>query len=320
LRGNQQPSDIEDRLLSYLRSELDNPRLTFASPPIPLTGGFDTSLYKFRLRGAREDLSLPLVLRVFTRDPNPNRAKFESIVQNALVGVGYPAPKVLFTHDEGALLGGSFMVMEFLYGHPMTEEPGEVIPRLLAEAHIGLHRIDVGPVKEAIKAAGIEEKYVSFKWRTTWLRNMIETSGHEWLSNGLVWIVENLPPEPERLAVIHGDFHPLNILVDDGEVSGVLDWSGFLLADPAYDVAITMVLGTIAAPSEWLEMVSRYYEFYQQESPIDAERVGYYQAFRCLWALYEGAEGHSGWGRPEVMRRLSGYFEKKTGVLIPLPD
>jgi aminoglycoside phosphotransferase (APT) family kinase protein len=129
-----------------------------------------------------------------------------------------------------------------------------------------------------------------------------------------------MPVEPERLAVIHGDFHPLNILVVEGKVSCVLDWSGFLLADPAYDVAITLVLGTVAAPSEWLGLIKRYYECYQEESPVDPERVGYYRAFRCLWALYEGVEGHSGWSRPEVMRRLSEHFKKITGVVIQLPD
>ena len=59
------------------------------------------------------------------------------------------------------------------------------------------------------------------------------------------WLLENRPPEPERLAVCHGDFHPLNILVQDGIVTGVLDWPGFIIADPALDIANTIVLSTI---------------------------------------------------------------------------
>ena len=36
-----------------------------------------------------------------------------------------------------------------------------------------------------------------------------------------------------------------------GEVSAVLDWLVFLIADPAYDVAITRLIGFTAFPPEW---------------------------------------------------------------------
>lgn len=320
MRSNHNSTDIEDKLLSYLRSELDNPQITFMLPPTPVAGGYDTTIYRFQVKGVSEELSRPLVLRIFTRDPNLDRAMFESVVQNALASSGYPAPQVFFTCNDADIFGASFMIMELMPGHPMFKEPENAIPKMLAKAHLHLHRIDTNPIRDAIESAGIERKYISFEWRFRWLKERIETGCHEWLFHGLRWVDENLPDEPERLAVIHGDFHPLNILVDDGEVSGVLDWSGFLLADPAYDIAITRVLGTVAAPSEWLQMVRLYYDYYQKERSVNDERVGYYEAFRCLWALLEGAEGHSGWSQPEVMRRLVEHFEKITGVMIQLPN
>jgi aminoglycoside phosphotransferase (APT) family kinase protein len=114
---------------------------------------------------------------------------------------------------------------------------------------------------------------------------------------------------------------PFNILVNDGEVSGVLDWSGFLLADPSYDVAITRVLGKVAAPSilpriEWSRLIDRYFEHYRTEILVEPIRVGYYEAFRCLWALYEGVMGHSAWSRPEIKIRLKKYFKKKTEIIL----
>lgn len=320
MRSYYNSTDIEDKLLSYLRSELDNPHIAFISAPTPVTGGFDTIIYRFQIKGAPEELSRPLVLRVFARDPNPYRALFESVVQNALASSGYPAPRAFFTCNDVDTFGASFMIMELMPGHPMFEEPENAIPKMLAKSHLHLHSIDTGPVRDAVMSAGIERKYVSFEWRLRWLKERIETEGHEWLFRGLRWVDENRQGQPERLAVIHGDFHPLNILVDDGRVSGVLDWSGFLLADPAYDIAVTRVLGTVAAPSDWLQMVRLYYDHYQDERPVDAEKVEYYEAFRCLWALLEAAEGHSGWSQPEVMRRLSDRFEKITGVMIHLPN
>jgi aminoglycoside phosphotransferase (APT) family kinase protein len=47
----------------------------------------------------------------------------------------------------------------------------------------------------------------------------------------------------ERAPVIcHGDLHPFNLLVDPAGCVTVVDWTGTLLADPAYDVAFTCLL------------------------------------------------------------------------------
>lgn len=42
---------------------------------------------------------------------------------------------------------------------------------------------------------------------------------------------------PFAKAIIHGDFGTGNILVDDGQVSGVIDFAGCAIGDPAYDFA-----------------------------------------------------------------------------------
>ncbi len=51
----------------------------------------------------------------------------------------------------------------------------------------------------------------------------------------------------QNASICHGDFHPLNILVKEGQVTAVLDWPGFSIADPVLDVAYTVVLLTIPA-------------------------------------------------------------------------
>jgi len=43
--------------------------------------------------------------------------------------------------------------------------------------------------------------------------------------------------EPHPRVVIHGDFGTGNILVDNGTVSGIIDFSGYAIGDPAYDFA-----------------------------------------------------------------------------------
>jgi len=36
--------------------------------------------------------------------------------------------------------------------------------------------------------------------------------------------------------ICHGDFHPLNILADKNQTTGVIDWSNAVIAEPAMDV------------------------------------------------------------------------------------
>jgi len=323
MKDNLSLPDINDNLLLYLRSELDSQQLTYVSLPTPVTGGFDTRIFRFQLKGAPSKLSRPLILRLF-RKSSQNRAIFESAVQNAVADSGYPAPRVFFTCTDESVLGGSFMIMELMPGQPMANIPVNTIPEMLAKAHLHLHSIDADSVRNALDVAGIHQDRYSIDGRFGWIIERIEAGGFDWLSQGLQWIIENRPVGPSRLVVCHGDFHPINILTQEGKVIGVVDWSGFLISDPAYDIGITQVLGTVAAPSlfpevNWVHLFNRYHDYYQRECPVDPARIEYYEAFRCLWALLEGAEGHAAWGHPETMRRLSDHFETITRVRLTPP-
>jgi aminoglycoside phosphotransferase (APT) family kinase protein len=325
MKENQSLADINENLLSYLRSELDNQQLTYVSLPTPVKGGFDTRIFSFQLKEAPNKLSRPLILRLF-RKSSQNRATLESAVQNAVVDSGYPAPKVFFTCTDESVLGGSFMIMELMPGQimmimePVKQNiPLQRLPGMLAKAHLDLHSIDAESVRNSLDSAGIDQDKYSFDGRFDWLVKQIEATRFEWLQSGLQWIFKNRPEDPDRLVVCHGDFHPINILIKDGEVSGVLDWSGFLVSDPAYDIGITKFLGIIVFNSFFDEFTNLYYDYYQSVSPVDSDRVDYYVAFRCLWALIEGVEGHSGWSQPEVMVGLSELFQKITCVRLSLP-
>jgi aminoglycoside phosphotransferase (APT) family kinase protein len=316
-------SDTIENLLSYLRSELEDQQLTYRSLPTPVTGGFDTRIFSFQLKGTTSELSRPLILRLFKKS-SQNRAIFESAVQNAVADSGYPAPRVFFTCTDESVLLGSFMIMEFMPGQPMTNLPVNIIPEMLAKAHLHLHNIDVDSVRNALEVAGIHQYRYSIENRLDWLVEGIESPGFEWLQPGLKWIIENRPEDTDRLVVCHGDFHPINILTKDGEVSGVVDWSCFLVCDPAYDIGIAKVLVTVAGSFlfpevDWIPFINRYYDHYQRECPVDPVSVEYFEAFRCLVALFEGAEGHSAFCRPVTMRLLSEYFEKISSVRLTIP-
>jgi aminoglycoside phosphotransferase (APT) family kinase protein len=47
--------------------------------------------------------------------------------------------------------------------------------------------------------------------------------------------------EPTRACLIHLDFHPLNVIIEGGRLSGVIDWGGAAAGDPRADLARTAV-------------------------------------------------------------------------------
>lgn len=49
---------------------------------------------------------------------------------------------------------------------------------------------------------------------------------------------KRLPPSEHPFAVTHGDLHFRHLLVDDGHVSGVIDWVDLCRADPAIDLQL----------------------------------------------------------------------------------
>ena len=130
-----------------------------------------------------------------------------------------------------------------------------------------------------------------------------------------------------------GDFHPLNILVRDGRVTGVLDWPGFLIADPAIDVANTVLLTTVPfkhlgsallgpnfASVDW-ELGSRQYlDAYRAQIPLDSTNLDYYRVMRSIFALTEGIRGHQVWHHPAIVNDLIASIHQVTGIRITMPD
>lgn len=88
--------------------------------------------------------------------------------------------------------------------------------------------------------------------------------------------------EPHPRVVIHGDFGTGNILVDNGKVSGIIDFAGCTIGDPAYDLAsLSAGLG-----DDFLALMRRSYP------GIDAmrERISFYRSTFPLLDVLFGLE------------------------------
>lgn len=91
---------------------------------------------------------------------------------------------------------------------------------------------------------------------------------------------------PHAMAIIHGDFGTGNILVDDGRVSGVIDFGGCAIGDPAYDLAsLSAGLG-----DDFLALLRPHYPGIEAIS----ERIGFYRSTFPLLDVLFGLEHGDG--------------------------
>lgn len=82
--------------------------------------------------------------------------------------------------------------------------------------------------------------------------------------------------------LIHGDFQPAHVLVDEGQIRGVIDWADAGTGDPHYDLAVLTVGHT-----EHLDAVVHGYG-----GSVDRDRISGYWSWRRLgsirWMLEHG--------------------------------
>lgn len=337
---------LDERLLAHLRSQLASETLDYAERPARITGGFDTQVYSLRLSGATEGWSRPLILRLFRAGSDPQRARFEATVQNATAAMGYPAPRVFHVCLEADPLGAPFIIMERLPGRIMLDaffRPAPLffrLPRILAETQAKLHELDhAAPGLSPLKSPGRP----NVEGEIDQMRREIDAAALDGLRPGVQWLESNRPAAAERPVICHGDFHPLNILLDGGKVSGVIDWSSVRVADAAYDVGATIALftqgpvdlpGILQGPIDifrrWI--VARYRAAYLRLRPIDEQAIDYYEALRCLGFLVEAGEHRqadlgaierpqkpSAFTAPRERNSIINRFDVLTGVRLSIP-
>ncbi len=336
-------ASIGNRLITYLRTRLDRPALDFLEPVQALTGGFDATIYRFQLKGAPPDYSPRLIVRIFPTHA-AERARREGAFQGAVAAAGYAAPRIIHVCLDEDVLGGAFVIMPLVPGKRLIDavlRPSLFAlraPALLAEAQARLHNLDPLPIHRALETANIDPGPQGTGAMLRVLREAFDHAPDEGLRPGLDWLEGHLPPDTGRHVICHLDFHPLNVLVDDGHVTGVVDWANVHFGEPAADVGTTMMvltLGPLDVPAPLRAVSSagrrwaagRYLREYRRLRPVPMERVEYHEALRCYMALQHASERLAGtaatlpgttyaWGGPEEVAALVRRFQALTGVVL----
>lgn len=323
-----EPNQLNFVLLNYLRQKFANPTLIYVRPPQPLSGGFETKIFSFQLQGDDFPLTDPMALRLYSENHFSGIAAWESGIQKAVNKAGYPAAEVYLSCQDKSILGGEFYIYKMIPGTPLMFSAPEEVTQKMGESHADLHGIDPTPLIESMHASGYTNFGVNFDYS---LGEMMEFAhSHDWAMEGVQWLIENKPESSDSPVVCHGDFHALNILVDQGKVSGVVDWGGLRIADAEFDVANTLVLVSIPikyvsaswegfAGIDWNVAAEIYLKAYLEKRELVKENLDYFKARRCLFAIIQGAKGQEIWQHPMIVKDLIACFKDVSGIQIVMP-
>lgn len=311
--------NLETRLLAYLRDRFEDDRIDFASPPAEMRGVSEILTFRFRISPAPPPLEPSLVMRLHLWRKSVLPAIEEGAVQNALARLGYPVPPVYTVCTDTSVLGGAFLVMRFLPGRLMLSSALETMPEMLGRAQAELHEFDPTPVVEALRAQGLDPARRRLASELEGLRALSRSDGR--LAPVADWLAANRPPEPGRLSICHGDFHPMNILVSGGETTGVLDWSDFMVADPALDVASTLLLirhvsRHLLSMTDLDRRIERYLAAYRAVRPLDPDYLDYYRIRRGALVLSNARARPAIWSHPRIVEDLIADIRRTTGIAI----
>jgi aminoglycoside phosphotransferase (APT) family kinase protein len=207
--------------------------------------GFDSDIHFAHLVG--DDLPAEwageLVLRVKSEARFVEDAEREAAVHGWLLERGFPVPRILVVVEPGIGAVGPIQVMQRAPGVSMldaaTRRPWRVTDLLdrLAALQQRLHLL---PLESCPTDLDVVERRLRLP------RRVADAQGHAGLRDGIARmeaLSDRFREAP--LSLCHGDFHPLNALVDGTSVT-IIDWTDAGLGDRHCDIARTVALFDLA--------------------------------------------------------------------------
>lgn len=187
--------------------------ITDAAHVQPVTGGADTAIWRVSWR---DEL---YALRVFRPEQAEMCAREVAMMQAAVEG-GIPVPQVF---QQGMWEDRPALLLSWIEGKPLAHQ-------LRSKPHLiwALGRT-FGRMQAAIHTVAP-------------LPDMETTSWIEWAGDEpeLKARLYNLPSR--KAALLHLDYHPLNVMAHGSRSSGVLDWANARAGDPRADFARTYTI------------------------------------------------------------------------------
>lgn len=302
---------LSSEQLARLRDALD-PEATEVTAR-PLLGGVDTATYALRL--AREGSEREVVVRIYQdweTDPVV-AARSEYATLTAVASAIESAPRPILADPTGDLIGSSLIVMSLLPGAPLPPTGDDTWTTRLAAALAAVHATPIDRLPHDFPHEGTAvERLKRFLDRGANVRDPLWDT----VASTLTPIAAHVRTNPPTL--MHGDFWFGNTLWEHGRLTGIVDWDGARIGDPAHDVAIARNDLALLSGARGADVFRDEYE--RIRGPL--EELAFWDLFSSLppirW-LPHWVEGYTELGLSlplaEARARLEAWVENALGRL-----
>ena len=263
----------------------------------PLSGGISAEMTAFTLEhpdGRRAALVLRIQgTREFAFDPTATTRMYRTLA--ALAPQLPVVPKPYFLDPDGEFFGTPCLVMTRIDGRAdYAREFGPAFSTGAAGLLALIHAIDPAPLDFLPRFSD---------WVQWQLENppaAADTDLHE--ADIRAHLQDHWPfPHPNRPTLLHGDYWPGNLLWQEEELVGVVDWEETAIGDPLSDLAVARLDILFAFGQEVMaDFTRRFLAASRQVDPADLPLWDLYAALRPAGELEKWAEGWPAFGRPDV--------------------
>ena len=315
---------VKQNLVEYYEGKLPESKSIEISDMRYIEQGMDNEMYSFHLEYVEKTKKHgeDLILRL-SRNREGKLREFQALEK--LSSTSIPVPKM---HDFGQHESDfSFIIMEKIEGQDMwggamdgseTEEAGiwEQSARLLAD----IHMLDWEKAGFAFLGPP-EDKYSYANQWISRLKDWSDHGGKHELRPVLDWLRQNKPPS-YHYVLLHGDYHPGNILAHKGKITAIVDWDGVHIGDPAFDVCeMPLVIKMVDFSGEQLGSVTdKFLEDYKEATGSELRNLDFYLVVKSaffLLAFSSNSDIDRGL-RSAVLEACAKLIQEGTGIKIPL--
>ena len=218
--------------LERLRARIDPSATRIGARP--LVGGLDTATYRVSLgRGPATSDVVVRVYREYEHDA-AEAVRREYAALTAVSAATVLAPKPILADASGEIIGDPLIVMSFFPGAPLPPSTdGDEWVQQMADGLVAVHETPLDQLPAGFRRGETPAERVA-----RMVSNPPKTTDALWdevaavLPRAAEGLIANTP------TLIHGDYWFGNTIWLDGRLTGIIDWDGARIADPALDVSI----------------------------------------------------------------------------------
>ncbi|MHA1965131.1 MAG: phosphotransferase family protein [Candidatus Thorarchaeota archaeon] len=255
-----------------------------------ITTGWETEILSFDLEWFESGGKMlhKLVARIYPGKNVEVRAQREANTMTRLQELGYPVPAVHIVETELSHLGHPFMIMDRIDGGTLDDKLHENQEKWTKEFSIlfvKLHQLNWKGLLDTPETYPIDDPYYYIRATLSDYKNDLKQSQKQELFPIISWLQKGINDVPCKTpSIVHRDFHPFNILVDENENSYVIDWGAAGIADFRSDLAWTLLLHYAFSTRENRDATLKSYESILGQ---DVEQIEYFEVLATLRRLFD---------------------------------